>query len=188
MARFSALMVLPPVIFGAFVLMAGIGMMRDDPNALPSTRKGQSAPPLQLTALPGKATFSDADLRAGPGEVRLVNFWASWCVSCRAEHPNLVKLSNEGIIIYGVNYKDKQEDALGFLNNLGDPFAAIGVDTVGRNGIDWGVYGLPETFVIDGNGTILLRFAGPMTERTIESTIRPAIEAARAAKATAATE
>ncbi len=186
MAKFSPLMVLPPVIFGAFVLMAGIGMMRDDPNALPSTRKGQSAPPLQLSELPGKKIFGDADLRPGPGEVRLVNFWASWCAPCRAEHPKLMQLSKEGITIYGVNYKDPQDKALGFLNELGDPFAAIGADTTGRSAIDWGVYGVPETFVVDGNGTIVLRFAGPMTDKVIESTIRPAIEAA--AKATVASE
>ena len=122
--------------------------------------------------------FSDATLR--DGQVKLVNYWASWCAPCRAEHPNLEKLAQEGIPVYGINYKDKLANADAFLSELGDPYAAIGRDENGRMGLDWGVYGVPETYVIDGDGTIILRFAGPITQRVIESTIRPALEKAAA--------
>ncbi|MFT7595254.1 MAG: cytochrome c biogenesis protein CcmG/thiol:disulfide interchange protein DsbE [Paracoccaceae bacterium] len=177
MAKISPLMIAPPLIFAGFVLLAAIGMFRDDPNSLPSARQGQPAPPVVLTELTGKVPFDDAALR--DGTVKLVNFWASWCAPCRIEHPNLQALSDEGITIYGINYKDDPAKALAFMAELGDPYAAIGVDASGRMGLDWGVYGVPETFVIDGDGTILLRFAGPLTQRSIESTLRPALEKAR---------
>ncbi len=176
MAKFSPLMMAPPLIFGAFAVLAGIGMFREDPNALPSAREGQPAPPLVLSEFTGKDLFDDETLR--DGEVKLVNFWASWCAPCRAEHPNLEKLSQEGIPIYGINYKDTQENAGSFLADLGDPYQAIGRDENGRTGLDWGVYGVPETYVIDGEGTIILRFAGPITQRVVKSTIRPALEKA----------
>ncbi len=111
--------------------------------------------------------------------MKLVNFWASWCGPCRAEHPSLARLAAEGVPIYGINYKDEPEKALGFLGELGNPYAGIGADPAGRTAIDWGLYGVPETFVIDGEGRILLRFAGPITERSLASDIRPAIAAAR---------
>lgn len=167
-------MIAPPAIFAGFVLLAAVGMFRDDPNALPSARVGQVAPAVVLTELPGKVVFDDAALR--DGTVKLVNYWASWCAPCRIEHPNLQALSDEGITIYGINYKDDPAKALAFMAELGDPYDAIGVDAKGRMGLDWGVYGVPETFVIDGDGTILLRFAGPLTQRAIKATLRPAIE------------
>lgn len=176
MARVSPLMIAPPLIFLALAALFYFGMQRENPNELPSALVGKQAPPVQGVPLGDKPVFDDAALRGG--DVVLVNFWASWCVPCRVEHPNLVKLSREGVTIYGVNYKDRPGDALGFLGELGNPFAGIVADK-GRMGIDWGVYGVPETFVIDGQGRIVLRFAGPMTERVIESTIRPAIEKAR---------
>ncbi|MGV6804942.1 MAG: DsbE family thiol:disulfide interchange protein [Ruegeria sp.] len=176
MAKVSPLMIAPPLIFGAFAVLAGIGMFRDDPNALPSAREGQPTPPVVLTEFPGLQTFDDQTLR--DGEVKLVNFWASWCAPCRAEHPNLEALSKEGIPIYGINYKDKLDNANAFLGELGNPYTAIGRDENGRTGLDWGVYGVPETYVIDGDGTIILRFAGPITQRVIKSTIRPALEKA----------
>ncbi len=176
MAKISPLMLAPPLIFGAFAVLAGIGMFREDPNALPSAREGQPAPPVVLTEFPGKALFDDTTLR--DGEVKLVNYWASWCAPCRAEHPNLEALSDEGIPVYGINYKDKLDNAEGFLAELGDPYEAIGRDEQGRMALDWGLYGVPETYVIDGEGTVILRFAGPITQRVIESTIRPALEKA----------
>ncbi|WP_298936134.1 DsbE family thiol:disulfide interchange protein [uncultured Ruegeria sp.] len=176
MAKISPLMVAPPLIFGAFAVLAGIGMFRDDPNALPSAREGQAAPPVVLTEFPGKPLFDDTTLR--DGEVKLVNYWASWCAPCRAEHPNLEALSQEGIPVYGINYKDKLDNAEAFLTELGDPYEAIGRDEQGRMALDWGLYGVPETYVIDGEGTVILRFAGPITQRVIESTIRPALEKA----------
>lgn len=173
MAKVSPLMIAPPLIFGAFVVLAAVGMFREDPEALPSAREGQPAPPVQTTEFPGKAAFTDASLR--DGKVKLVNYWASWCAPCRVEHPNLEALAKEGIPIYGVNYKDQLANADAFLNELGDPYVGIGRDEQGRMGLDWGVYGVPETYVIDGDGTIILRFAGPITERVIENTIRPAL-------------
>lgn len=178
MAKLSPLVALPPVIFLAFVGMAAIGMMRDDPNALPSARVGQAAPPVVLTPMPGKVPFTDATLR--DGEVKLVNFWASWCAPCRVEHPNLEALAEDGLKIYGINYKDAEANGLKFLAELGDPYAGVAADREGRTGLDWGVYGVPETYVIDGQGQILLRHAGPVTERVIKETLRPALEAARA--------
>ena len=173
MARISPLMIAPPAIFAAFALLAGIGMFREDKDALPSAREGQPAPPVVLTELPGKTPFTDADLR--DGKVKLVNYWASWCAPCRVEHPHLEALADEGLAIYGINYKDDPANALGFLDELGDPYAAIGADASGRMALDWGVYGVPETYVIDGDGTIILRFAGPVTARVVENTLRPAL-------------
>lgn len=177
MARISPLMIAPPVIFAAFAVMAAIGMFRDDPESLPSAREGQAAPPVVLTAMDGKDLFDDATLR--DGQIKLVNYWASWCAPCRVEHPNLEQLAGEGVPIYGINYKDDAGNALRFLENLGDPYAAIGADENGRMALDWGVYGVPETYVIDGEGTILLRVAGPLTQRVLTETIRPALEAAQ---------
>jgi len=170
-------MILPPVIFAGLAAMFYLGMQREDPDALPSVRIGREAPPVVLTQLGGEAPFDDAVLRA-PG-VKLVNYWASWCAPCRVEHPKLETLADEGIPIYGVNYKDKPGNALGFLDELGDPYAAIGADAKGRMALDWGLYGVPETYVIDGSGEIVLRFAGPITDQILENTIRPAIREAR---------
>lgn len=177
MAKFSPLMAVPIVVFASFVGLAVTGMYREDPDSLPSAREGQPAPPVVLSEFVGKELFDDADLR--DGEVKLVNYWASWCAPCRVEHPNLEALSQEGLTIYGVNYKDQQDNAASFLEELGDPYTAIGRDEKGRMALDWGVYGVPETYVVDGNGKIILRFAGPITLRVIKNTLRPAIEKAR---------
>ena len=176
MPRVPLLMVVPVVVFAGFAALALIGLQREDPDALPSTLEGRQAPDVAVTPLGDKRSFSDADLRAG--EVSLVNYWASWCAPCRVEHPKLETLAEEGIPIYGVNYKDKPGNALGFLQELGDPYAALGADANGRMALDWGVYGVPETYVIDGEGRIVLRFAGPITDRILENTIRPAIREA----------
>jgi len=176
MAKISPLMVAPPAIFAAFAIFAGIGMFRDDPDALPSAREGQPAPAVVLTELPGKMSFDDTALR--DGQVKLVNYWASWCAPCRVEHPHLEALADEGLPIYGVNYKDEANKALGFLEELGDPYVGIGADVAGRMALDWGLYGVPETYVVAGDGTIILRFAGPITERVLQDTIRPALSRA----------
>ena len=170
-------MAAPLVIVAGFTVLAFVGLQRENPNELPSTLEGRAAPAVEVTPLGNKKLFKDSDLR-GEG-VKLVNFWASWCAPCRVEHPNLEKLTQQGITIYGVNYKDKPGNALKFLNDLGDPYAAIGADEAGRMALNWGVYGVPETYVIDGNGQILLRFAGPITERAMQNQILPAIEKAR---------
>jgi cytochrome c biogenesis protein CcmG, thiol:disulfide interchange protein DsbE len=177
MARFSPLMVLPPVIFAGLAAMFYLGMQREDPDALPSVKIGREAPQVVLTQLGSGEPFDNAVLRE-PG-VKIVNYWASWCAPCRVEHPHLMALAEEGIPIYGINYKDDPEKALAFLAELGDPYAALGADATGRTALDWGVYGVPETYVIDGNGTVVFRLAGPVTSMTLERQVRPAIEAAR---------
>ena len=141
---------------------------------------GQPAPGLELTAVGGRAPF-DASILAD-GEVKIVNYWASWCAPCRIEHPQLMQLADEGLPIYGINYKDDSAKALAFLDELGDPYVAVGADRAGRVAIDWGVYGVPETFVIDGDGKVVLRFAGPVTGTILENRIRPAIAAASGAQ------
>lgn len=177
MAKISPMMIAPPLIFAGFVALAFFGMFRDDPNALPSAREGQKAPPVVIMAMEGKASFDDATMR--DGTVKLVNFWASWCAPCRVEHPNLEALAREGIPIYGVNYKDEPGNAMRFLDELGDPYTAMGADRSGRDmALNWGLYGVPETYVIAGDGTVVLRHAGPLTSRVIESTLRPALEKA----------
>ena len=120
---------------------------------------------------PGLAT---ADLKAG--QVVLVNFFASWCVPCRAEHPVLMALKKRGIVpIYGINYKNKADEARGWLNELGDPYTRLGADENGRVGIDWGITGVPETFVVDGGGRIRYRQWGPIDGKALEEKILPVI-------------
>ena len=178
MAKLSPLMIAPPAIFAGLAALFYVGMMRENPDELPSALAGQPAPAVVATPLGEKQSFGDGDLRdAG---VKLVNFWASWCAPCRVEHPNLEKLAEDGVTIYGVNYKDDPAKALGFLKELGDPYAAIGADPAGRMALNWGVYGVPETYVIDATGKIVLRFAGPITQRVLDSTIRPAMAKAAA--------
>jgi len=167
------MMLLPPVIFFGLAAMFYVGMNRDDPDALPSTMEGRSAPPMELAQLGAEPPFTSATLNQ-PG-VKLVNYWASWCAPCRVEHPTLEMLAGEGVLIYGINYKDDPEKALGFLQELGNPYTALGADATGRTALDWGVYGVPETFVIDGDGTVILRFAGPVTRRILAEKIRPAL-------------
>ncbi|WP_415183881.1 DsbE family thiol:disulfide interchange protein [Phaeovulum sp.] len=170
MAKVS-LMMLPPLVFAGLAGMFLWGMTRDDPRQLPSALAGKEAPAVQMTPLGDGAPFTDVNLR--DGQVKLVNFWASWCAPCRVEHPNLSALAHQGVQIYGVNYKDTDAKALRFLAELGDPYTAKGADRSGRMGLEWGVYGVPETFVVDGDGKILFRFAGPVTQRVIDKDLRP---------------
>ncbi|WP_338082409.1 DsbE family thiol:disulfide interchange protein [Donghicola mangrovi] len=174
MAKLSPLMILPPVIFAGLAGMFYVGMMREDPESLPSAQIGREVPMVEVTPLTGHDTFTIEDLK--DGQIKLVNFWASWCAPCRVEHPNLSALAAEGIPIYGVNYKDKPDAALKFLDELGNPYTAIGADEAGRMAIEWGVYGVPETYLIDGEGRIVTRIAGPLVQRNIEDTLRPALD------------
>lgn len=176
MPRLSPLMLAPPLIFLGIAAMFYVGMQRDDPDALPLASIGQVAPDMELEPLAGFAPFGAEDLR-GPG-VKLVNYWASWCGPCRVEHPNLMALAAEGIPIYGINYKDDPARAVRFLGDLGDPYAAVAADPTGRVALDWGLYGVPETYVLDGQGRILLRHAGPLTRAVVEKVIRPAMDGA----------
>ncbi len=178
MARISPLMVLPPVIFGAFAVLAYVGMFREDPQGLPSTRIGQPAPPITEVALTGYAGFSPEMLTSG--EVTLVNFWASWCPPCRIEHPKLLEMQADGMSIVGVNIRDQEANASQYLTDDGNPFVAVPFDPAGRTSIDWGVTAPPETFIIDGDGTVLFRFAGPLVGSDYEQRFVPALEKALA--------
>lgn len=162
----------PPLAFAGLALLFWTGMQRENPDALPSALVNKAAPQVQVTPL-GDLPLLTPDALTAPG-VKLVNFWASWCGPCRAEHPMLEQLRAEGVVIHGVNYKDKPDQALGFLAELGNPYASIGADA-GRMALDWGVYGVPETYVINGKGDVVLRHAGPITAQELDRVIRPAI-------------
>ena len=172
---------------GALVVAGLVGLFaltltrEEDPTLVPSVMIGKSAPIFTLPPLEGRAGpaqgLSLADLKTG--RVSIVNFWASWCAPCRIEQPLLARLAaRDDVVLYGVNYKDSPEDALGFLIELGDPFERVGRDATGRTSIDWGVYGVPETFVVNGEGRVVARLADPLTERTLAQVIEPAIRAA----------
>ena len=178
MARISPLMLAPPLLFLGLAAMFFFGMYRDNPDSLPTALAGRPAPEVRLMPLGEGEPFTDASLRGG--EVTLVNFWASWCAPCRVEHPLLEEMAADGVTILGVNYKDKPENALGFLDELGNPYRAMGADAEGRMALNWGLYGVPETYVIAGDGTVVLRHAGPITRRILEETIKPAIAEAQA--------
>jgi cytochrome c biogenesis protein CcmG, thiol:disulfide interchange protein DsbE len=181
MARISPLFILPPAIFAGLAGLFFAGMMRDNPDELPSTLIGQPAPGLPESGLPGTVALTTADLTAG--EVTLVNFWASWCPPCRAEHPTLHALTEEGIRVAGINFRDDLDNAQTYLADEGDPFFATGLDPRGRTSIDWGVTAPPETFIVGGDGTVLFRFTGPLIGSDYEQRFRPALEAALAAAA-----
>lgn len=173
MAKLKPLMILPPALLAGFVAFVAAGNYRENRDDLPSARAGQQAPAIALEEMPGRTLLTDDHIRAG--EVTLVNFWASWCPPCRAEHPVLEDLAAEGVTVLGVNYRDQPDRADAFLVELGDPYSAVGADPRARMGLDWGVVGLPETFVLDGEGNIVLRYAGPITDEIVESRIRPAM-------------
>ena len=165
------LFLLPVLLFALFAVFFAIGLTRD-PSTLPSALVGKPAPEFALPPLEGRdgPGFSRADLGGRP---MLVNVFASWCVPCRVEHPILARLAEEGVVVQGINYKDRPEAARAWLAELGDPFTRIGADRQGRVAIDWGVYGVPETFVVDQAGNIVHRHVGPLQARDVERTIRP---------------
>ncbi len=177
MAKFNPLMIAPPLIFAAFVGLAAVGMFRDDPEGLPSTLVGKTAPPLPEKAL-NDFPRATADMLAS-GEVTLVNFWASWCPPCRAEHPKLLELQADGLSIVGVNFKDTERAATKYLIEDDNPFSGIAFDPQGRTAIDWGVTAPPETFILDGSGNVLFRFAGPLVGSDFEHRFLPALNAAQ---------
>lgn len=175
MAKVSPLMIAPPLIFAGLAALFFFGMYRDNPDELPSAMVGREAPAVSVEPLAFLDAFDDADLRNG--ELKLVNFWASWCAPCRAEHPTLMQLKDEGIEIFGVNYKDNAANGAEFLEELGNPFAKGGADPNGRMALNWGVYGVPETYLIDGDGKVLLRIAGPLVQRELTNRLRPILDA-----------
>ena len=177
--RRFGLAVLPLLAFlvlGA-LLLARLGA--GDASRLPSALIGQPAPTLALAGLDGGPGLADADLRGG--HVRLVNIFASWCQPCHIEHEYLMALANDpelkakGVELYGVAQKDQPDNIRRFLSAAGDPYAKVGLDPDNRAGIDWGVYGVPETFVVRGDGVIAYKFVGPMDPDSIEKTLKPEI-------------
>jgi cytochrome c biogenesis protein CcmG/thiol:disulfide interchange protein DsbE len=185
--RRRSLLLAPALFFAAVVLMFAFALQKGDPSKLPSALIGKPAPALELPPLDGLA-LADGQPAAGltrqalaAGKVSVVNFWASWCGPCVEEHPLLVRLSGDpDIKLYGVNYKDQAANARRFLGRYGNPFTAVGVDANGRAAIDWGVYGMPETFVVDGQGVIAYKHVGPLTPKSFATQLLPAIEAAKA--------
>lgn len=170
------LMVLPPVIFAGLAGLFYTGMMRDNPQDLPSVFIDRQAPSVPMTGLPGTPVLTDADLRSG--QVTVVNFWASWCPPCRAEHPVLLEMAAKGIRVAGINMMDPQENAMAYLADDGNPFFALATDPQGRNRVEWGVTAPPETFIIRGDGSVAFKFIGPLVGSDYERRFVPALEAA----------
>jgi len=178
MAKVSPLMLAPPLIFAGFVIFAAIGMFRVNPNELPSTRVGGPAPGLTDATLADFAGVGEDDLARG--QVTLVNFWASWCPPCRAEHPKLLEMAADEIPIIGVNFRDAEGPASAYLERDGNPFVAVAFDPQGRSAIDWGVTAPPETFILSGDGTVLFRYVGPLVGSDYQQRFLPALKEAMA--------
>lgn len=168
---------LPVLVFAALAMVFWAGLA-GDPARVPSVLIGKPVPEFSLPGVAGAPGFATADLKAG--RVTVVNVWASWCAPCRAEHPLLVDLGKRGVALFGINQKDDPADAARFLEALGQPFQRIGADSNGRVSLDWGVYGVPETFVVDGKGVIRYKHIGPLSAETVQKTLLP--EIARAGK------
>ena len=171
-ARRAALLV-PFIVFVAIGVFLAIGLTRD-PREVPSPLIGKPVPAFSLPPVRGRSLrLATADLK---GQVSLVNVFASWCVACREEHPLLMQIKRDGVIpIHGLNYKDQPGDAARWLDERGDPYTRTGADLDGRVGIDWGVYGVPETFVIDREGRIAYKHIGPITAAVWKQTLLPLI-------------
>jgi cytochrome c biogenesis protein CcmG/thiol:disulfide interchange protein DsbE len=184
--RSKLLRLLPVLIFAALAGFFAMALRSGDPSLLPSTLVGKEIPqgvfpPIEGLESNGKpeAGFTSADL--AKGKVSVVNYWASWCVPCIEEHPFLEKLkSMTDVDIYGINYKDGADAARRFIGRFGNPYTAVGTDAQGRAAIDWGVYGTPETFIVNGKGQIVYKHVGPISEDSLKKKLLPAIEKARA--------
>jgi cytochrome c biogenesis protein CcmG/thiol:disulfide interchange protein DsbE len=165
--------IVPLAIFIALVAFFAIGLTRD-PREVPSPFIGKPAPAFRLEQLHDeKLAFTPEEMR---GKVWLLNVWASWCVACQQEHPLLVDMSKQKIVpIVGLNYKDKREDGVRWLNRYGNPYLLSAHDFQGQVGIDYGVYGVPETFLIDKQGVIRFKQIGPITPEALEEKILPLI-------------
>ena len=164
---------LPLAAFALMAVFLGIGLTMN-PRDIPSPLIGKPVPQFSLPPVKGRSLgLSSADLK---GQVSLVNVFASWCVACREEHPVLMGLAKQGVVpIHGLNYKDKPNDAQAWLDELGDPYTRTGADIDGRVAIDWGVYGVPETFIVDRNGVIAYKQIGPITPEVLKEKILPLI-------------
>jgi len=178
-----ALALIPLAVFAGFAFVAGKMLYDQDVNghdvsAIPSALLGQKAPSLAMPALEGVnlPALSDDAIK---GKLTLVNVFASWCVPCRQEHPILKSLAEQGQLnIVGINYKDRNDNALRFLGELGNPYKAIGVDPNGKAAIDWGVYGIPESYLVGPDGTILYKKVGPFDQQSLTNGLLPAMEKA----------
>lgn len=164
---------IPLLVFAALAVLLAIGLGLD-PKLVPSPLIGKPVPSFDLPPVKGRTLgLATRDLK---GEVSLVNVFASWCTACREEHPLLMRLSREKVVpIHGLNYKDRPRDAERWLDELGDPYTRTGADVSGRVAIDWGVYGVPETFVVDRKGRIAYKQIGALTPKVLEETILPLI-------------
>jgi cytochrome c biogenesis protein CcmG/thiol:disulfide interchange protein DsbE len=167
----NAKFLVPLALFGVLVAFLAVGLSRD-PHEIPSPLVNKAAPAFKVSQLlKADDVFSPADLK---GQVWMLNVWASWCVACRSEHPLLVELSRSKIVpVIGLDYKDKRDDGMKFLSQHGDPYNLSAFDADGRVGIDYGVYGVPETFIIDKRGVIRHKQIGPITPESLEKTILP---------------
>ncbi len=179
--KINWLMILPLVLSLGFVGLSAVKLINNggdlaegiDSTALPSTREGSVAPDLDLRPLAQFEELSSDDLQ-GNGLI-IVNFFASWCPPCRAEHPTLTALAEAGNPLFGVNYRDQPANALSFLTDLGNPYTRIGADPEARNGRDWGVVAMPETFFINNEGIVVLHFRGPIVQRSLRNQVIPAL-------------
>ncbi len=176
--RFAA--AVPLVVFLGFAAAVGSNLYREvedgySPSALPSALIGEIHPPFALPRLVEGPPAVNEDVIKD--SVTIVNVFASWCVPCRQEHPFLMLLSSDPRVkVVGINYKDDSNDATAFLQNEGNPYVAVGTDRSGRQSIDWGVYGVPETFVLDKAGRIVFKHVGPLDEKAIANELQPLIE------------
>jgi cytochrome c biogenesis protein CcmG, thiol:disulfide interchange protein DsbE len=164
------LFVVPVLLFAGIAAYFAVGLTHE-PGKLPSALIDKPAPDFALPPLTDKPGLATGDLK---GEVTLVNFFASWCAPCRIEHPLLMRIG-KSVPLVGIAYKDKPEESRRFLEQLGDPYRRIAVDRDGRAAIDFGVYGVPETYVIDRDGKIRFRFVGPLTEKAWREEIEPLV-------------
>jgi len=175
MTRSQALYLLPLAVFGVMAIYFAIGLTKD-PKIIPSALIDKPAPEFTLPPIEGGRGegFSTADLKGG---VSVVNVFASWCVPCRAEHPLINELAAMKVArVYGLNYKDKPADANRWLAQLGDNYTQVGADADGRAGFEWGVYGVPETFIVDASGHIRMKHVGPINRDDLENKLLPLIK------------
>jgi cytochrome c biogenesis protein CcmG, thiol:disulfide interchange protein DsbE len=173
------LVLIPVVVFAALAALFWKGLS-GEPSKIPSALIDKPVPDFTLAAVPGLDVpgLASGDLKTG--KVTVVNVWASWCAPCRIEHPLLTELAKRpDITLAGINYKDEPENAVRFLTTLGQPFAAVGMDRDGRAAVNWGVYGVPETFVVDGEGRIRYKHIGPLTPEAIAGKLSAEIEKAK---------
>jgi cytochrome c biogenesis protein CcmG/thiol:disulfide interchange protein DsbE len=171
--------IVPVLVFAVLVIGFALSLHGPAPDELPSMLVDKPAPMLTLPPLDANAqAFAPADLRAG--HVTVLNVFASWCIPCRIEGPGLAQVAAlNGVALYGMVYKDTPQKARAFLADLGNPYQRIDLDADGRAGIEWGVYGVPETFVIDGKGIVRLRYPGPLVGDALTKIVLPAVEKAR---------